>query len=73
MGTTQVEATTLYWSERGSIACGEHTPFPGSDTRVLGRWQPITLAEAAEFEREVGRAPVCEDCAAMVRNAGERS
>ena len=60
---------TLYMDAGGEIECDEHAPYPGSDTRVLGGWQPITKREAIAFEREVGRAPACETCQAIARRA----
>jgi hypothetical protein len=55
----------LYTDERGEIECEEHAPPPMSDTWWLDRWRAITKSEAAEFEREIGRAPRCETCAAI--------
>jgi len=59
----------LLWSQDGRIECEEHAPHKGSDTWVWGRWRPIKPAEGVEFERDVGRAPSCETCAAIERNA----
>ncbi|MBL8857579.1 MAG: hypothetical protein JNL28_16270 [Planctomycetes bacterium] len=61
--------TKLLWSEQGEIACAKHAPYQGSDSRVNGRWRPIRLDEWIDFEAEVGRAPACETCAAIERNA----
>lgn len=69
--TTQAPATDLLMSEGGEIACNEHAPFAGTDTRVWGGWAPITKREAAEFTRDVGRAPACETCMAMARNGAK--
>ena len=68
-GTTAAE---LLWSESGEISCSEHAPYRGSDTWTWGRWRAITAAEAAGFEREVGRPPACETCRAIEGNAGAR-
>lgn len=62
----------LMWDEGGQIACDEHAPGAGSDTRAWGRWRPITEREAEEFAREVGRPVECETCRAMKRNAATR-
>ncbi len=58
---------TLLWSEDGRVSCSTHAPFVGSDSWRSGRWRAIQPAEAAAFEREVGRAPRCETCAAIER------
>ena len=63
-----LKAEALYWSERGEISCGCHTPYPGSDTWNWDAWAEITAAEAAAFEKELGNAPACETCAAIQRN-----
>ena len=59
----------LYWNERGQIGCElpGHAPYRGSDTYVWERWKRITPAQAEAFERELGRAPRCETCAAIAR------
>ena len=67
--TTTTVRDTLVMSEDGRIECLEHAPFVGSDSWVWGDWQPITRAEALAFERDVGRPPACESCAAIARNA----
>ena len=64
---TETKSPTLYWSERGCVACATHTPFRGTDTWVWERWKRITPAEAEAFRREVGRAPECETCRAIAR------
>jgi len=75
MTTTNAPTTTtkpdLYWSERGQIGCTTpgHAPYPGSDTWVWERWKRISPRQAEEFEREVGRPPSCETCAAIARDA----
>jgi hypothetical protein len=61
----------ILMSEAGEIECEEHTPFRGSDTWIYGRWRPMTLTERMDFEAELGRAPECETCAAIARNAGK--
>jgi len=75
MTTTKVTtdgtaAAELLWSEGGEISCPEHAPYRGSDTWAWGQWRPITAAEAAGFEREVGWPPACESCAAIARHSG---
>jgi len=71
MTTTNTTTPILYWSERGQIGCSipGHAPYRGTDTWVWERWKAITPREATEFERDVGRAPACETCAAIARNA----
>jgi hypothetical protein len=62
--------TEVLWSEQGALACPAHAPFKGSDTWVYERWRPITTAERAEFERDVGRPPECETCRSIARRRG---
>ena len=63
--------TELFWDDRGEIECAEHAPPRGSDTWWLDRWRAIKAAEAAGFQREVGRPPRCETCAAIERRQEE--
>ena len=70
--TDGTAAAELLWSEGGQISCPEHAPGRGSDTWAWGRWLAITPREAAGFEREVGRPPACETCAAIARRAAGR-
>jgi len=58
----------LYHSERGQFACTNHTPVKGSDTWNFDRWRRITPAVIEAYERDLGRKPVCETCAAIERN-----
>lgn len=53
---------TLYWSERGAVACERHTPYRGSDTWVWERWTAITDADREAWMHEVGAPPKCETC-----------
>jgi hypothetical protein len=70
--TNSAKRGVPYMSQDGRIECGEHTPYRGSDSWVWEDWQPITRAEALAFEREVGRPPACETCAAIaLRAAGK--
>ena len=62
-----LSAEALYWSERGEVACGRHTPYPGSDTWAWDGWREMTAADRAGWNREAGNAPVCETCAARGR------
>ena len=55
----------LYWGETGRINCERHMPYRGSDTWRSERWRPITVAEAAAFEREAGQPASCETCNAI--------
>lgn len=68
---TTTSPTTLYMSEGGRIECLEHAPVPGTDTWRWDDWRAITPAEARGFEREVGRPPACETCAAITRRQDE--
>lgn len=36
-----LDPETLYWSERGSVACGDHAPLKGSDTWLWDRWSKV--------------------------------
>lgn len=62
------KAATLYSSEKGSIACKEHTPIKGSDSWRFDRWRKMTTDDIAAFERELGHPIACETCAAVKRN-----
>lgn len=62
----------LFASERGEFSCLPHAPFPGTGTWHQDGWHALTKRESSEFEREIGRAPACETCAAIVRNGGSR-
>ena len=56
------DRTTLFWSERGEVACALHAPYPGTDTWRWERWKLLTEAEAQEWSRVLGRSPRCEVC-----------
>ncbi len=56
--------TGLFTDQRGRITCREHAPIEGTDTWTMDKWKPMRAAEAARFEKEIGRAPACETCAA---------
>lgn len=60
----------LLWNERGQIGCTipGHAPYRGTDTWIWERWKKITLREAAEFERDLGRPIACETCCAVARH-----
>ena len=73
VGVMETQTTNaLFMSERGEISCLPHAPFPGTDSWDYDRWAPITKREAQAFERDIGRAPACETCAAMARNGPTR-
>ena len=59
---TPVTGRSLFWSQQGAIACGDHIPYPGSDTWVWDRWQRMTDAERQAFQAEAGRPARCETC-----------
>jgi len=54
----------LYWSERGEVACGRHSPARGSDTWRGERWRRMTPAEVSAAAAAGLR---CEVCAARER------
>jgi hypothetical protein len=56
--------TGLFTDQRGRITCKEHAPLEGSDTWTMDQWKPMKASDAARFEKEIGRAPACETCAA---------
>jgi hypothetical protein len=56
------DTETMFWSEKGEVACAMHAPYPGTDTWNWERWSPMTTDEQKAFTREVGRAPHCEVC-----------
>lgn len=53
----------------GRIECEAHAPFKGSDTFYMSAWRPMRVSERVEFAAEIGRAPGCETCQAIERNA----
>ena len=61
---------SFYWCQRGHVACGRHTPYPGSDTWVWDSWQEMTRADSESWQRELGKLAVCETCEAQ-RRAGK--
>lgn len=38
---------TLFWNERGRVACAKHAPGKGTDTWKWERWRRIATAELA--------------------------
>ena len=56
------DRSTLFWSERGEVACAAHAPYPGTDTWKWERWRQLTEEEAREWTRQLGHAPKCETC-----------
>ena len=56
------DRATLFWSERGEVACATHAPYPGSDTWNWERWSPMTEEERREWARLLGHPPQCEVC-----------
>jgi hypothetical protein len=66
---TKIKRPTLLWNDRCQTGCGlpGHAPFRVMYTWSWERWKKITPKEVAECERELGRAPVCEVCAAIER------
>lgn len=59
---------TLFWNERGRIGCAKpgHMPFPGTDTFVWERWEPIDEKTVRENQLK------CETCDADERRQRER-
>ncbi|TAH37723.1 MAG: hypothetical protein EYC70_07080 [Planctomycetota bacterium] len=64
-----LDAGALYWDQRGAIACGKHAPLRGSDSWAFDRWRKMAPKDIAGFRRDTGRAPWCETCGAIQRNA----
>jgi hypothetical protein len=56
------DTETMFWSERGEVACAMHAPYPGTDTWNWERWMPMNEEERQEWSRTVGSAPKCEIC-----------
>lgn len=56
----------LCWNERGRIGCMKpgHSPIEGSEEWTSERWVVITPRLAAGVKLVLGRAPVCDQCAA---------
>ncbi len=63
-GETMIK--TLFWSERGAIACEKHAPFRGSDSWVWERWERVPHEAYAETAFELQ----CETCAAKKQAVG---
>jgi hypothetical protein len=57
----------LFSSEKGAIACKDHTPIRGSDSWRFDRWRKMKVEEIEAIERELGRKIACETCAAVER------
>jgi hypothetical protein len=57
------ERPGLFWARTGAVACGRHTPYPGSDTWVMEGWSRITprIHEAILAEGAVNLTR-CESC-----------
>jgi hypothetical protein len=56
-------AGALYWDERGAIACGAHTPYPGTDSWMFDAWALMPADVASEPVPELGGdRPHCEVC-----------
>lgn len=53
---------TLFWSERGEVACAMHAPYPGSDTWNWERWTVMTEEHKRQWAIEVRRPAACEIC-----------
>jgi len=58
---------TLFWSERGEIACEKHIPYRGSDTWKWERWKEMRAAEVAAFAQQSGKSAKCDCCWAIER------
>lgn len=65
------DGSKIYFSERGEIACGEHAPYPGSDTFRFDGWRVVTPAIAKAWADEANRTGLvspemkCETCGAL--------
>ena len=61
---------TLYWNEKGEIACEKHTPYKGSDTWSNERWKEMTGIDKVMFYDHMKKTlpdnlasfPACECC-----------
>lgn len=56
---------------RGQVLCEWHTPVRGSELWTERGWRPMRMNDRIDFEAEMGRAPVCESCAARARRDAE--
>lgn len=53
----------LFWSQRGEVGCGAHTPYPGSDTWRWDRWGRITpRIHAAILAEGATNLTKCQSC-----------
>lgn len=59
--------STLFWGERGHIACEKHAPYRGSDTWVWERWSRMPKPAQAEFQALTGKPAICETCASHTK------
>ena len=69
--TTETAPRALYASQRGDIRCADHAPYPGTDTWHYDAWAPLTAAERAAIERDIGRPVGCECCWSIARRRAE--
>ena len=49
----------LYFSEFGGVACGQHCPGVGTDTRNMQRWIPVTPKIRRELRDEYANCDRC--------------
>jgi len=55
---------TLFWSERGAIACEKHAPMRGSDSWVWERWSRVSKQDAEALRSQFDETDLCETCRA---------
>jgi hypothetical protein len=55
---SEMDNDSLFWDEKGRIACGRHAPMKGSDTWVHDEWSTIAAADV----KELGGDCKCETC-----------
>jgi hypothetical protein len=63
----------LFWNEEGAFACPEHAAQLREVERPSTRWRVLCATERTEFELELGRAPMCDLCAEIERNAEDKA
>ena len=58
---------TLYWSNKGEVACEAHAPDQDSDRWVREGWQPMGKVETIMYGSQLGGPPRCGICDAQAR------
>lgn len=60
----EVNIPTLHWCGAGDIACGRHSPTPGSALYLREEWRPMTAFDGQLLTAYRGAAPSCSHCIA---------